>query len=117
MRFNVLGVYGEASINLDNHKLIGDRVLVLPLVETKTASGIVIANQDRDVEDPMFGFVLKASPNVTDVKYGDKVLFMNYLGSDYILDDFKVKPSLCRIVDILAVEEMDNDDYIQSQKI
>ena len=89
---------------------LGDRVVIqVAEAETKTASGIILA--DTAKEKPMKGVVVAVGPgefkdgqrSPMDVKVGDAVIYSKYAGTDVKLDDEEyivVKQS-----DIMAVIE------------
>ena len=89
---------------------LGDRVVIqVAEAETKTASGIILA--DTAKEKPMKGVVVAVGPvefkdgqrSPMDVKVGDAVIYSKYAGTEVKVDgeDYLV----CRQSDILAIAE------------
>ena len=73
------------AINLENVKLLGNRVLIrLDTSQRVTRSGLLIAEapmiDGHNKIYPQVGEVILASPLVTDVKVGDKVVCTKYNG-------------------------------------
>ena len=75
----------------ENQVLLADRVLIKPLVETQRASGILVAENER--ERPNKGEVVLVGPGTKDVemvvKPGDIVLFGKYSGIEVELEKDK----------------------------
>lgn len=89
---------------------LGDRVVIqVAEAETKTASGIILA--DTAKEKPMKGIVVAAGPGEfkdgsrvpMDVKVGDAVIYSKYAGTEVKVDgkDYLI----VRQSDILAIAE------------
>lgn len=90
---------------------LGDRVVIeVAQAETKTASGIILA--DTAKEKPMKGTILAVGPGgfdkdgnriAMDVKVGDAVLYSKYAGTEVKVDgnDYLI----VRQSDILAIVE------------
>ena len=89
---------------------LGDRVVIeVAEAETKTASGIILA--DTSKEKPMKGKVIAAGPGAYQngvlvpmtVKEGDMVVYSKYSGSEIKLDGQELL--IVRQSDILAIVE------------
>jgi len=88
---------------MTENQVLADRVLIKPLVETQTASGILIAEGER--EKPQKGEIVLVGPGTKDVemvvKPGDIVLFGKYSGVEVELE--KDKFLLMRQDDIFMI--------------
>ena len=89
---------------------LGDRVVIeVAEAETKTASGIILA--DTAKEKPMKGVVVAVGPGEykdgnrvpMDVKVGDAVIYSKYAGTEVKADG--VEYNIVRQSDILAIVE------------
>lgn len=79
-------------LNMTENQLLADRVLIKPIVETQTASGIIIPETAK--ERPMMGEVVLVGPGTKDiemvVKPNDIVLFGKYSGIEVTLEKEKL---------------------------
>jgi chaperonin GroES len=69
--------------------------------ETKTESGIIL-ELDKKKEESI-GIVLNTGPKVTDLKQNDKVVYKNYSGTKFKLNDEEYL--IIKYEDILAILE------------
>ena len=76
---------------MTKNEVLADRVLIKPLVETQRASGIIVAENER--ERPNKGEIVLVGPGTKDVemvvKSGDIVLFGKYSGIEVELEKDK----------------------------
>ena len=76
---------------MTENQVLADRVLIKPLVETQTTSGIIIP--DNAKEKPQKGEIVLVGPGTKDVemvvKPGDIVLFGKYSGIEVELEKDK----------------------------
>ena len=69
--------------------------------EEATSFGLILPASE--VETPVLGTVRAVGSEVTDVKENDRVIFGQYAGTDFDINDEKFL--VCKVADILAVVE------------
>lgn len=102
-------------------KPLGDRVLLEPLEEEQTKSGIILPDSAK--EKPQEGMILAVGPGrlldtgeriPPEVKEGDKVMFQKYAGTEVKINDDAYL--ILSEKDILAIVEEVAEEVVEEEE-